>query len=457
MLKFQSNLVVLLGVLLSIVSCQNDETPGEETEANSKTLFSVDYKSDRFSGNGKVYIAAYSKDGKLLNYGSLSDSTKWELKGKYNENKFDVLYFNISEGKTINVHHIKNIEVGQIFSEMGLVEKTYYPSKISKYSVKVEDFGNYAGNNTIGDFIYMSVPYIRQPGYAYWGDFNWEKIENGYTYKTFTCSDNDDPDYPENGFELIIFEKGTNTPYIKYIDLKDKKIDDLITLNKSDFTKAKTNILKVNAKNSEFWNTFMYTYNSTPGREDIITSFNDMSEVGDKTFYIDSDAVLPMSYWKFIYSAKKTYTSYSIFSNKAIPSEIDVQPLTGLEVTKDGNDFTLKHADIFSGREIKRSYISFQKYAQDIAFYYNFHFDGTESSGSTKLKLFTLPEEVLKTINNFDTTNSVDWKAVRYSQTYTDVPKNSVLDYLKYSLLMNVDNIKISDAQYYYETFSKDF
>lgn len=454
MTKIYTKLLLTAFSLLFLVSCQNDDAP---PEPKSNVLFSVDFKNDRFSSDRKSYIAAYTADGKLLNYGSLSDSAKWSLKAKYDGNKIDILYFEVFSGNTLSLHHIRNIAVGQSFTEPATAQP-YYPNTedFKGYNIKVKDFANYPQNST-AEFLYMSVPYIRKPGYAYWGDFSWTKIEDGYTYQKVLIDKSTNPNYTEQGFALVLFERGTNSPYIKYVDVTNKNPADLITLNKSDFTAAKTNLVQINAKSNEFTNTFLYTYNSKTSRPDMIVSFNHVSEKGNKTWYVSSEDLLPMSYWKFSYFAKEKNTSYTINSNKKeIPSVIDIKDLTGQVVTKNGSEYTLTHAAIFPDKKLVRSYAAFTK-RNAATFYYSYYFDANESTGTTKLNPFKIPAEVLKKYDGFIDTDNSDWKTESYGQVYTNISNNSSLDYFRSTVLLGIDNNKSSSGEYIYETFSIPF
>lgn len=448
--KIYTKLLLTAFSLLFLVSCQNDDAP---TEPKSNVLFSVDLANNNHAGDIKGYIAAYTPDGELLNYGSLGDSLKWDLKAKYNGTKIDIVYFDVLHGLTAD--HFKNISVGQTFTDPNLNIKYNTETGSKIFNFKVEDFGNRIGNST-ADFTYMNVPFMRRTGYAYWGDMDWDKIENGYGYQNATLNFSDDPKDKEQGLELIMFERGTNIPYIKYFDLTDLAKNNItnITLNKSDFTAAQAKIVEINAISNDYANALLYTYNSKEGRRDIITSFDHHSETGNKIYYISSTEVLPTSYWKFSYSAKDKNTSYAIKSNKKeIPSTIAIKDLKGQSITKNGNQFTLTHAAVFPDKKLVRSYVTFYKYHGALRFDYTVYFDSAESVGTAKITPLKLPTELLKKYNDFITIDSEEWKTGSYGQVYTNIPNNSPLDYLKNSLIRWSDNDK-ANSEYSFENFS---
>jgi hypothetical protein len=449
--KIYTKLLLTTFSLLFLVSCQNDDTP---PEPKSNVLFSVDLANKKHAGDIKSYIAAYTPDGELLNYGSLGDSLKWDLKAKYDGTKIDIVYFDAANGKGLTANHFKNISVGQTFTDPDLNINYNTDSGSKTFNLKVEDFGNRIGNST-ADFTYMGVPFMRRTGYAYWGDMDWKKIENGYGYQNATLYFSDDPKDKEQGLELIMFERGTNIPYIKYFDLTDLAKNNItnITLHKSDFTAAPAKIVEINAISNNYMNAFLYTYNSKEGRRDIITSFDHHSETGNKIYYISSTEELPTSYWKFSYSAKDKNTSYGIKSNKKeIPSTIDIKDLKGQSITKSGNQFTLTHAAIFPDKKLVRSYVTFYKFQEARGFYYTVYFDPTESVGTAKIKPLKLPTEVLKKYD-FIVIDNEEWKIGSYGQAYTNIPNNSPLDYLKNTLLQWIDIDKY-DSEYTFENFS---
>lgn len=447
--KIYTKLLFTAFSLLFLVSCQNDD---DAPEPKSNVLFSVDLANKNHAGDIKGYIAAYTPDGELLNYGSLGDSLKWDLKAKYDGTKIDIVYFDVLNGLTAN--HFKNISVGQTFTDPDLNINYNTDTGSKTFNLKVEDFGNRNGNST-ADFTYMGVPFMRRTGYAYWGDMDWNKIENGYGYKNATLYLSDDPKDKEQGLELIMFERGTNIPYIKYFDLTDLAKNDIknITVHKSDFTVAPAKIVQINAISNDYTNAFLYTYNSKEGRRDIITSFDHHSETGNKIYYISSTDELPTSYWKFSYIAKNKNTSYGIKSNKKeIPSTIDIKDLKGQSITKSGNQFTLTHSAIFPDKKLVRSYVTFYKYQEARSFYYTLYFDPSESVGSTKITPLKLPTEVLKKYDLIILDNE-EWKTGSYGQIYTDIPNNSPLDYLKNSLIRWSGNDK-ANSEYTFENFS---
>lgn len=441
MKRIYTELFFALFTILFILSCQKDDP-----EAKSNVLFSVDL-DNKWDGGIKGYIAAYSPKGELLNYASLTDSTKWELKAKYVGSKFDILFYSII-GNSINVEHIKNISIGQSFTDLKNM-KSYPIIGDKTFNLKVEDFGNRAGNST-AKYSYMSNPIKRITGGSYSGEFSWQKIEDGYGYTSVSQQLDNDPTKTEKGYELILFERGTNIPYTTYIDLSNRSADKLITLNKSDFTAAQTKTIQVNAKSNEFMNMFLYTYNSKVGRGDILTSF-DHHSIGNEIWYINNTS-LPISHWQFTYSAKNKNTSYTISSNKELPSSFEIKELTGQAITKTGNQYKLTHSTIFANKKLARSMVSFIKCLNQASINYTIHFDSNESVGTTTVAPFKIPSEILKNNTDFIILDNSDWTKPTYGQTYTDIPNNSSLDYLKKTILLLEDNNKPTN-EYMSETF----
>src|SRR6218665_512746 len=223
--------------LLFLFSCQNDEADSPAVEQQTNVLFSVDF-GNSYKGSIKGYLAAYTPEGELLNYGSLGDSTKWDLKGKYNGDKIDILYFEVING--LGIQHMKNIPVGQTFTNLRNTA-TYQETDKKTFKFKVEDFGKREGNGT-DEFGFMSTAYLSRSGYATFNPLKWAKVENGYTYADISFSKGNDPGEKEYGAELLLIDRVTNKAYIKYLDLKtlteNYTSSHVITLNKSDFKEA---------------------------------------------------------------------------------------------------------------------------------------------------------------------------------------------------------------------------
>ncbi|CAN1526192.1 hypothetical protein MCETHM1_01241 [Flavobacteriaceae bacterium] len=447
MKRLYTKLFFIIFPLLIIISCQKDDL----SEPKTNILFSVDLQKQSNERKTEIYVAAYTPEGELLNYGSIIDSTKWDLKAKYDGKKIDIVYFEMVDvygDSYVNVYHIKNISVGQSFTQ---TKKAYYPTVGDKaFELKIEDFGNRSGNNT-AKFAYMSHAYKHNTGNAYWGDFDWAKIEDGYTYTTAYSYLDNDPIKIEKGFELVLFERGTNTPYTTYIDLTNRSNDDIITLNKSDFTAAETKIVQVNAISDDYRNMFLYTYNSKTTRQDIMTSF-DHHSTGNEIFYINNANLLPISHWKFIYDSGGKNTSYNIFSNKEIPSTFEIKELTGQVLTKNRNEYNLTHATIFPNKKLARSKVGFYKKTNMANFSYEIIFDSSESIGTTKVTPLKIPTKILNYNSVLTELNNTDWSTFAYTQTYTDIPNNSSLDYLKKRVFQGDENNKSND-EYIFENF----
>lgn len=429
---------------LLFVSCQKNNIPDLE----NSILFSVDLDNNKFKiDNFVAYIAAYTPEGDLLNYANLSDSSIWNLMAKYNGDKIDILYIEIWHESLVKIKHIRDVAVGQIFNDQNPLKADYSSSEYVNVTLKVEDFGNRVGNETSTNF-YEEWPHKHIRGFAYpYGEMTWDTVEDGYTYKsTYYPSD---PNL--QGIELILFERGTNLPYVSYIDIPAAGInpDDTITLDKNNFILGDLKTIQVNSS-SDFLNIFLYTYNSEDGRKDLITSFEDVPSDGVKSIrYVSSD-VLPISYWDFRYFTNSA-TSYTICSNKVMPSVIDIIELTGVEISKSENQFVLTHANIIPNKNLARSSVIFSKSNNEAQFDYSLYFEGSECNGSTTISLFEIPEEILNKYNGFKELNGLEWKENQYEQIYTNISKNSPLDFLKNSLNWKDNNS--SNEEYYYETF----
>ena len=445
-------LQLLTFILVLCVSCQKDD----KLEQEPRILFSVDLDIQKFDIKNyrEGYIAAYTPDGELINYGSLSDSAKWELKADYKNDFIDIVYFEVSHKTSLKIDHFRNVPIGQSFTDPNKFESAPYINQAINITFKVEDFGNRDENST-GTMLYENRPYKHHRGYAYpYGEFGWEKIKDGYTYKRSYIDLSPD----SQGTEMTIFERGTNEPYISYIDIPATDINpgDTITLHKSDFKLGALKTIQVNSSYNDFDNIFLYTYNSKEDSRDLITSFEMVvpnSSNEKSTNYISSD-VIPINYWVFNYLARSANTtSYTIRSNKVMPSYIDIKELTGYAITKSGNNFDFTHGNIFPDKNIARSTVQLSKNIDCSKFSYSQHFDGSESIGNTKIKPFDIPEEIINKYIGFKELNSLEWAGYSYSQIYTNIPENSSLDFLRNSILNSKDN-NSSNQEYSYETFS---
>jgi hypothetical protein len=435
-------------LFIIFASCQKENVP----ELKSRILFSVDLNNQKFDPYYReTYLAAYTTKGKLINYGSLSDSANWELKGECKEDKIDILYFEIGNKSSLSIDHIRNVNIGQSIQDTNKFENNPSLQDI-RFTLKVEDFGNYNGNST-GLNVFEMIPHKFMRGYSYSGEFDWGNIENGYAYKSSYISF--DPGY--QGTELLIFERSTNKPYVYYLDFPATELnsEDTITLDKSDFKPGKLETIQVNSSDNEFDNIFLYTYNTINGKKDLITSFDQLipNPSGEKYInYITSD-ILPINYWEFKYFASISgASSYTIRSNKEIPSLLEVKELTGQKITMSGNQFNFTHSNIFPDKKLARSTIQFSK-TDCNAFLYSLHFDGSETIGNTTITPFEIPQEILAKYPDFLEINSLEWIKYRYSHTYTNIPNNSPLDFLINSRLNWIDNNSSTD-DYTYEVFT---
>lgn len=460
MIKFRQNLFFVPFLLLVLFSCENNETTEspDNPDAKTKVLFSVDLDPNKYNGSIQSYLAAYSTDGKLLQYGCLVDSTKWDLKAKYDGDKIDIVYISVINTQNISIDHIRNVKVGQIFTYSNRMLNNYQETGTKILKFKVEDFGNRPTNTSSADYE-LSNPHLGRSGWATWNQFAWDKIEGGYGFKDVNLYYNNDPKEKIHGAQMVLFERGTNIPYVKYLDLTALALStsegDLITLNKSDFSSAEKKTIQVNAKSNDYWNMFFYTHNSKADRRELVTFFNDISE-GDKIWYITGTEELPISYWDFIYSAKEKNTSYAIRSNKKdIPSTFDIKELTGQSITKTGDQYKLTHSAIFPDKKLVRTRINFNTHrpTAEPGISYNIYFEGAESVGTVNIAPFKIPEAILKKYEKFAGYNP-DWIVGEYSQIYTNAPKNTTLDFFKQDIIQWIEMNKPSAEDFTYESFS---
>lgn len=439
---------------LFLYSCQNDEATETPTpDQQSKVLFSVDF-GNAYTGDIKGYLAAYTPEGELLNYGSLGDSLKWNLKGKYNGDKIDILYFQIVNG--ITIQHIKSVPVGKTFSNkqnFELYKETYRKT----FKIKVEDFGKRDDNAPMENG-FMSTAYFGYSGNVTFTSLKWNKVENGYTYADVTLTKGNDAQEKKYGYQLLIFDKSTNKPYVKYLDL-DTLIqnypgdNDVITLNKSDFVPTEIKAVEVNANNLPYENMFLYTYNKQADRRDIVRSFNHISE-GKNIWYLSNNQEVPMSFWRLAYSAKAGSTSYVAESNKKeIPSSVIIKELQGQSVSKTGDQYTFKHASVFPDKTLSRTCVSFykNKYAAN-SFTYILNFNGKESAGSSTIKPFKIPTALLEKHSKYKEVDKAEWTIGDYAQVYDNRPsENPTLDLLSDLLLWKTNGY--SENEYLTESY----
>ena len=452
----------------------------DSPELKSSALFAVDLDNQQFNSSyQKSFLAAYTPDGALLGYGSLTDSSKWDLNATYNGDKIDILFIEVWHDNQLFVDHVKNVSVGQTFSSQsgriatGICKTKRYEEIAARefihnmdlqqqnkqeepfnLIVKAEDFGNRVGNST-GSRNFNSFPYLYKRGQAYSGGYQpWDKLANGYTIaKTYV-----DTDPINQGFTLCLFERGTNQPYIYYFNQPTSNFNsgDTLTIHKSDFVKGTQNSIQVTSSSNDFNNIFLRNYNSVSGRSDLITSFDDITPANGKTVQYFSSENLPTTYWSFFYSAAQNKTSYSLITNSTIPASIEVKELTGQSITKVGDKFELTHSSKAINIELARSYVTFYKNNTNIYFSYSRFFDGGESIGTSSFKLFAIPTPILANHVGFQELNATnEWKAASYNQVYTNVAGNSSLENFIYGL-SNWGNEKNKSASgaYTYETFS---
>lgn len=440
--------VFLLSTIIFLIftGCKKEDS----IEPKSCTLFSVDLDINKFKMDLDLdasYLVAYTPDGKLLGYGNLADSSTWDLKAKYNGDLIDIVFYQFWHGNTLNITHIKNVNTGLSFIDMNKIKPNTTSSESIEITFKVEDFGNRSGNSTSSD-LYEAIPIMRFRGYAYpSGEFSWDNIKEGYTYVK--------RNFLSDGLELIMFERGTNKPYLYYLDIPTANLSsgDTITLNKSDFSLAELKTVQISASNNGFDNIFLYGYNSVNGGKDLISSFEQVPSQsnGNSIRYISSEA-LPINHWDLRYFTNSQYTSYTIRSNKEIPASIEIKELTGQKITKSGKRFDFTHGNVFPDKKLARSNISFSKSINSYSFYYELYFGENESTGSTSITPPKIPDEIISKYNLEDI-NNAEWHEGSYTQTYTNLSGNSPLDFLK-NMLGCTSTVKNSSSnEYSYEEF----
>ena len=442
---------LLLGIAFVFLffSCQKDPV-----EKETQILLSVNVNSQKFNKVFReAYMAAYTPEGELLSYGCLSDSSTWDLKAEYDKDKIDILYFEIQQKLFLSIHHIKNVDIGQLFEDDNTV--TISPSfQYLNITLKVEDFANHINNNTSLNF-FGKIPYIYHRGNNNIGEFDWQKIEDSYAYKSSFI--NIDTRY--QGSELLLFERGTNLPYICYMDISadDHSDGDTILINKSDFNPGQLKTIQVNSSGNENASVFLYTYNTVEGKEDLITSFDHLtpgSSVDNYLNYVISD-ILPVNYWTLkYYTFISGLTSYTIYSSKEIPALLNIEELSGQKITGSENNFEFTHSNIFQDRNLARSTVQFTK-GNVNDFTYSLYFDASETTGSTSIVPFEIPVEILEKFPDLLEINNFSWNKNTYSQIYTDIPDNSPLEFLRNSILNGIEN-NTSGHDFAYEMFTID-
>jgi hypothetical protein len=440
-------LYALSFLLLLFTACQKNNNP----EPESRTLFSVDLDQGKFDKYYReAYLAAYTTQGELINYGSLSDSVKWELTGGSMNDTIDILYFEVQNEGSLSIHHFRKVIPGQVFAD----SNTFVPPSNQYFGImlRVEDFGNHRyANTSLTQF--ESAPRKFSRGSFYSGEFDWELIDNGYAYKTAYI----ETDQQYQGIEIVLFERGTNEPFAYSLDTPADEFQpgDTITMNKSDFTPADLKTMEIITSDNEFNNLFLFTYNSMAGRRDLITSYDQVipDPSGEKRMkYVQSD-LLPITYWEFRYaSSLPGATSYTILSNKEIPSSLEINELTGQSIAQSGDQYNFTHGNLLPDRELARSSVTFLK-AECNLFQYTVYFEPGESVGTTPLTPFEIPIGILAKYDDFTTIDSLEWNPALYSQTYTEISGNSPIDYLKSTLLNWTDNNSSTD-EYSFEGFS---
>ena len=442
-------------------------------------LFSVDLASGSFNNDYEkgVYLAAYTPDGDLLGYGNLTDSTKWDLIGKYTGDKIDILFIDVWNYDYLAIYHFTDVPIGQSFTgqsslasaspariklmptnpKLGMM-KQQVPSVPNQrdgaciLNLKVEDFGNRTGNTT-GTNSYESYAYFHGRGTAYpYGEIFWDKVENGYTFMQNYLTP-----YPEyQGFVLNLLERGTNDAYSYYSDqsFANFTISDTLTLHKSDFTKGLLKTIDISSSSNDYNHIFLITYNEQDGKRDLITSFDDITpSSNEKTVRYFTGDNIPINKWRLSYNASFYKTSYSITSNMPIPNAIEVKEMTGQSIRKVNDHFEFTHSSAVVPSPLVQSVVQFFKESNHIVFVYNRFFEGSQSSGTSTFKLYDIPAAILADNAGFtdlDANNS--WIETGYYQSYTNISGFTPIDYLK-SQLGVFATPKVINEEYAVENF----
>ena len=456
-------------------SCQKDSTP----DIKSNVLFSVDLASGSFNnGYEQAYLAAYTPDGELLGYGNLTDSTKWDLVGKYTGDKIDILFIDEWHESYLAIYHYTDVPIGQSFTGQSSsayaspkrIEQMPINPKLGKMqqqvssvpnqrdvsyvlNLKVEDFGN-RYDNTSSSNSYESYPYFHSRGIAYpFGELIWDKVENGYTFMQRSLP----ADSIYQGFVLNMLDRETNDAYSYYSDqsLANLTIDDTLTLHKSDFTKGLLRTIDISSSSNDFNHIFLYTYNTLDGKRDLITSFDDITpSSNEKTVRYFTGDNIPINKWQLSYNASFYKTSYSITSNMPVPNAIEVKEMTGQSIRKVNDHFEFTHSNAVVSSPLVKSVVLFFKETNNVVFAYNRFFEGSQSSGTSTFKLYDIPAAILADNAGFtdlDANNS--WIETGYYQSYTNISGFTPIDDLKARLDIFATP-KVISEEYAVENFS---
>ncbi len=296
----------------------------------------------------------------------------------------------------------------------------------------------------------LKVPHRHYRGRSrYHGGLLWDKIKDGYTYDMIS-----NPWLPDElGMSLVIFERGTNQPYIAYIEnpVDHYNRGDTIILNKSDFEACEFKTIQVKNTGGGAYLQII-TYNSKEGGHDLITCYV-REDYGSTISYVSSD-ILPISHWEFYKGFSRTQsTSYRIRTNMDVPSSIEIKELRGSKFERYGNQYNLTHGEVYNDKNLSMSTLSISKTIRDRAsIYYKMHFNGIESIGRVPIEPIEIPEEIL--INNITLRelDDIKWESDNYNQFYTNLQDNSPLEYLENTFLrLNKEN-SLAD-EYIHEEF----
>jgi len=474
-------IVLLIAVLMS---CKKEEAT-TISEVKPSVLLKIDLEnSDNFvSSNTLYYLAAYTPDGELLGYGSLSDSLKWELSGNYTGATIDVLMFEVWDNSNIEVLHYTDVPIGQSFTQQNSLASAS-SEKIQQWNInpkngqlqqmtptipkqrygnimltlKIEDFGNRPGNSTgTSDFESNAYFYKRGDNCELCGKIQWDKIEGGFTFlqKSF----NTDSLY--QGFVINMVERGSNDAYCLYFNqpLTNANNGDTLTINKSDFTKGLVKTIDLTSSSNNLASMNLHTYCHQNGYPDLLLSFEEAWPTRDtrELRYFTADN-LPLNSWHLIYNQSSFFTDYSLTSNQQIPSSIEIKEITGESISKVGEQYKLTHGQINTTSIITRSCVNLYKINGNNTAFYSLYFDGSKSIGTSTFKLFEIPPFILDKYNNLVPFKSgSDWLGNSYSQTYANITGYGPIDDLKNKLGIDNEDPAGKSNAYKIETYIQPF
>lgn len=213
--------------------------------------------------------------------------------------------------------------------------------------------------------------------------------------------------------------------------------------------------IDISSSSNDYNHIFLYTYNAQDGKRDLITSFDIVtpSSNGKTARYFTGDNI-PINRWQLSYSTSFYKTSYSITSNMPIPNAIEVKEMTGQSIRKVNDHFVFTHSSAVVLSPLVQSVVSFFKESDNITFYYNRFFEGSQSSGTSTFKLYDIPAAILSNHAGFTDVNAnYRWIETGYMQKCTNISGFTPVDDLKARLDVFASPTAINE-EFAVETFS---